>query len=272
MIYMIRMVYQLIKLWGVPMGEGIPVAYEIKAIIDETPSIRTFFFSNRLDFCPGQFVMVWVPGVDEIPMALSSDRSITVQEVGQATAALFALKTGDLLGFRGPFGNGFPDSGRTLAIAGGVGAAPLLPLAMAGQTETFLLGARTANDLLFREELGQRTRLRVATDDGSSGHHGLVTDLLASEDLAAYERICICGPEKMMHGTLGILDKKGIADHGYFSLQRYMKCGIGLCGSCCMDPDGLRVCRDGPVFRGDALLASEFGRYCRDASGRKQPV
>jgi dihydroorotate dehydrogenase electron transfer subunit len=143
---------------------------------------------------------------------------------------------------------------------------------MTGQAETFLLGARTADDLLFPEELGKRTRLRVATDDGSSGHHGLVTDLLTKEDPIAYERICVCGPEKMMHGILGILDKRGIADHGYFSLHRYMKCGIGLCGSCCMDPDGLRVCRDGPVFRGDTLLVSEFGRYCRDASGRKQPV
>jgi dihydroorotate dehydrogenase electron transfer subunit len=254
------------------MGEGIPVACEIKAITDETPSIRTFFFKRGLDFCPGQFVMVWVPGVDEIPMALSSNRSITVQKVGQATAALFALKPGNLLGLRGPFGNGFPDSGRTLAIAGGVGAAPLLPLAMAGRAETFLLGARTADDLLFREELDKRTRLHVATDDGSSGHHGLITDLLDKEDPTAYERICVCGPEKMMHGVLGILDKKGIADHGYFSLHRYMKCGIGLCGSCCMDPDGLRVCRDGPVFRGDTLLASEFGRYCRDASGRKQLI
>jgi len=254
------------------MGEGIPVAFEIKAISDETPSIRTFFFRNRLDFCPGQFVMVWVPGVDEIPMALSSDRSITVQNVGQATAALCALKPGDLLGLRGPFGNGFPATRRTLAIAGGVGAAPLLPLAMAGRVETFLLGARTVDDILFREELGKRARLHVATDDGSSGHHGLVTDLLDKEDPTAYEQICVCGPEKMMHGVLGILDKKGIADHAYFSLHRYMKCGIGLCGSCCMDPDGLRVCRDGPVFRGDTLLASEFGRYYRDASGRKQPV
>lgn len=254
------------------MTEGFPLGCEITDIIDETPSVRTLHFHEKIVFRAGQFVMVWIPGVDEIPMALSSDRSITVQNVGQATAALCTLKPGDLLGLRGPFGNGFPDSGHTLAIAGGVGAAPLLPLAIAGRAETFLLGARTADELLFQEELGKWTRLRVATDDGSSGHHGRVTDLLDKEDPTVYERICVCGPEKMMHGVLGILDKKGIADHAYFSLHRYMKCGIGLCGSCCMDPSGLRVCRDGPIFRGDTLLASEFGRYCRDASGRKQPV
>jgi len=254
------------------MTEGFPRGCEITDIIDETPSVRTLHFHEKIVFRAGQFVMVWVPGVDEIPMALSSDRSITVQNVGQATAALCALKPGDLLGLRGPFGNGFPDSGHILAIAGGVGAAPLLPLVITGRAETFLLGARTADDLLFREEIGKWTRLRVATNDGSSGHHGLVTDLLDKVDPTIYERICVCGPERMMHGVLGILDKKGIADHSYFSLHRYMKCGIGLCGSCCMDPDGLRVCRDGPIFRGDTLLASEFGRYCRDASGRKQPV
>ena len=255
-----------------PLTDGFPLVCEISDIIDETPSVRTLFFHQKIVFQAGQFVMVWVPGVDEIPMALSSDRSITVQNVGQATAALCAMKPGDMLGIRGPFGNGFPDIGHTLAIAGGVGAAPLLPLAMTGRAETFLLGARTADELLFRERLGNRTRLLIATDDGSSGHHGLVTDLLTNEDPAAYNQICVCGPERMMHAVLRMLDQEGIADHGYFSLHRYMKCGIGLCGSCCIDPDGRRVCRDGPVFRGETLLASEFGHYCRDASGSKQLI
>ncbi len=254
------------------MTEGLLLACEIEGVKRESPSVRTIFFRGQLEFRPGQFVMVWVPGIDEVPMALSSGRSITVQNVGDATAALCALGPGDQLGIRGPFGNGFPETGRVLAIAGGVGAAPLLPLAIAGRAETFLLGARTADELLFWEELGKRTRLRIATDDGSAGHHGRVTDLLAGEDPAAYDRICVCGPEKMMYAVLRMLDQAGIADHAYFSLHRYMKCGIGLCGSCCIDPDGLRVCRDGPVFRGDTLRNSEFGHYCRDASGRRQPV
>jgi dihydroorotate dehydrogenase electron transfer subunit len=254
------------------MTEGLPLACEIEEITKESPSVRTIFFRDQVEFRPGQFVMVWVPGIDEVPMALSSGRSITVQDVGEATATLCALKPGDVIGIRGPFGNGFPETGRVIAIAGGVGAAPLLPLTLTGRVETFLLGARTADELIFQVELGKRTNLRIATDDGSTGHHGRVTDLMMGEDPAGYDRICVCGPEKMMHAVLRILDLKGITDHAYFSLHRYMKCGIGLCGSCCIDPDGFRVCRDGPVFRGDSLRNSEFGHYCRDASGRRHPV
>jgi dihydroorotate dehydrogenase electron transfer subunit len=254
------------------MTEGFPRACEIREIVDETPSVRTLYFTEPLAFRAGQFVMAWVPGVDEVPMALSSACSITVQKVGEATTALCGLQEGDLLGIRGPFGNGFPDDGRILAVAGGVGAAPIRPLVIGGRVDTLLLGARSADELLFSHELSGATRLLLATDDGSAGHHGFVTDLLAQEDPARYDRICVCGPERMMHAVLCALDRLGIANRGFFSLHRYMKCGIGLCGSCCIDPAGLRVCRDGPVFGGDLLLQSEFGRYCRDASGRKHPV
>jgi dihydroorotate dehydrogenase electron transfer subunit len=254
------------------MSDGLPNACEITEIVEETPSVRTLYFREPLAFRAGQFVMVWAPGVDEVPMALSSACSITVQNVGETTAALCGMQEGDLLGIRGPFGNGFPGEGRILAIAGGVGAAPLRPLVMGGRVDTLLLGARSADELLFCHELSGATRLVLSTDDGSAGNHGFVTDLLALEDPAGYDRICVCGPERMMHAVLCNLDRLGIAGRGFFSLHRYMKCGIGLCGSCCIDPDGLRVCRDGPVFAGDLLLRSEFGRYCRDASGRKRPV
>ena len=244
----------------------------ITAVIDETPTVRTFLFTPGLSFSPGQFVMVTVPGVDEVPMGLSRGDAITVQRVGDATAALFALGPGDLLGIRGPFGNGFPVGGKTLAIAGGVGAAPLRPLAMAGSVDTFLLGARTASELLFVPELASRTRLLTATDDGSLGHQGTVVSLISDVRPEDFEAICVCGPERMMHAALHALDAAGLADRTWLSLHRYMKCGIGVCGSCCIDPDGLRVCRDGPVFRGDTLLASELGRYTRDASGRRKPA
>ncbi len=132
----------------------------ITEIVEETPSIRTFVFDRKIAARPGQFVMVWVPGVDEIPMGLSSPSSITVQKVGDATAALFAMHEGDRIGIRGPYGNGFSVSGRTLAIGGGVGgASPLLPLVAAGQVDTFLLGARTASELLFTDRIrGVRRR------------------------------------------------------------------------------------------------------------------
>jgi dihydroorotate dehydrogenase electron transfer subunit len=88
-------------------------------------------------------------------------------------------------------------------------------------------------------------------------------------DIHAYDTICVCGPERMMYSVLTRLAKDGVADRGQFSLHRYMKCGVGVCGSCCIDPGGLRVCRDGPVFSGDILLESEFGHYARDASGKR---
>jgi dihydroorotate dehydrogenase electron transfer subunit len=254
------------------MHEFSSVPVRITRIIDETPGIKTFEFSRAFSFRPGQFVMVWVPGVDEIPMALSSPWSVTVQRVGDATAALFACSEGDLLGIKGPLGNGFSVGGRTLAVAGGIGAAPLRHLAIEGSVETFLLGARTAAELPFKAEIERMTDLVVATDDGSAGHHGFVTDLLAEIDLAAYDHICVCGPEIMMRAVLRLLDEADCADRGQFSLHRYMKCGVGICGSCCIDPSGLRVCRDGPVFSGDVLLGSEFGAYTRDASGRKRPI
>lgn len=258
--------------WGVPMNERMPVPVRITAVTTETPSVRTFTFDRDFSFIPGQFVMVWIPGVDEVPMALSSASSITVQRVGEATSALFSLQEGDVIGIRGPFGNGFPEAHRVLAVAGGVGAAPLLPVIRSGGVKKCLLGARSAEELLFPRILESFTQLAFSTDDGTCGHRGFVVDLLVSDDLSQYDRIFCCGPERMMKAVLDLLVREGCPERGYFSLHRYMKCGIGICGSCAIDPEGLRVCRDGPVFRGDILQRSEFGDYSRDASGRRRPV
>jgi len=258
------------RLWGVPMADILPTPVSIARVKKETPSIQTFIFDQSFAFSPGQFVMIWVPGVDEIPMALSSENSVTVQKVGDATGALFNLVYGNKLGIRGPFGNGFTKGEKILAIAGGVGAAPLLPLARADCVMTLLLGARTETELLFVDQLDECTDVLIATDDGSLGLRGFVTMLMDDLNLGAYDRIAVCGPEVMMRAVLSKVEEKGIAHKTEFSLHRYMKCGIGVCGSCCIDPSGLRVCRDGPVFSGDKLLKSEFGHYMRDASGRKK--
>jgi len=135
---------------------------------------------------------------------------------------------------------------------------------------TLLLGARTETELLFLDQLDECTDVLIATDDGSLGHHGFVTALMDDLNLANYDRIAVCGPEVMMRSVLTRVAEKGLAHKTEFSLHRYMKCGVGVCGSCCTDPSGLRVCRDGPVFPGDILLKSEFGHYSRDASGRKK--
>ena len=259
-------------LWGAPMPDQLPLGVTITGIRQDTPAIRSFSFDQNFEFSFGQFVMVWVPGVDEVPMALSSANSITVQNVGDATAAMFRLNIGDTIGLRGPFGNGFSPGERMLAIAGGVGAAPLLPLARSDCIMTFLLGARTETELLFVDQLDECTDLQIATDDGTLGAQGFVTTLLDDLNLGAYDRIAVCGPEAMMRAVLSKVMEVGIERKCEFSLSRYMKCGVGVCGSCCIDPSGFRVCRDGPVFSGDVLVKSEFGHYMRDASGKKKTI
>ncbi len=254
-----------------------PINARITKIVDETPSTKTFFLDLTLDSKSGQFVMAWIRGVDEIPMSLSYPNAITVQKVGDATSALFKLKKGDSIGVRGPIGNGFTLSGKSiLLIAGGVGAAPLAPLAEAARDEKIrvktLLGAKTGDELLFVKRFRGAGEIQTATDDGSKGHKGPVTGLLDELDLQDYDQIYSCGPEKMMGKVLEMAKDENMVPKTQFSLQRYIKCGMGICGTCCIDPSGLRVCVDGPVFSGDILVDSEFGRYARDASGRKMKL
>lgn len=245
-----------------------PVNVIITKIVEETPTIRTFFFDTSFEPEPGQFVMAWIRGVDEIPMALSYDNAITVQKVGTATSALFELGEGDSIGIRGPFGNGFRIKGdNILLIAGGVGAAPLSPLAEKASSQGFvvttLLGAKTEEELVFRKRFEAAGKVMVATDDGTAGKHGYVTQLIDGKD---YDQIYCCGPEIMMKK---VLDKVP-PDKSQFSLHRYIKCGLGICGACCVD--GLRVCRDGPVFTGEVLKNTEFGIYRRNECGEKVKV
>ncbi len=244
-----------------------PINTTIIDIRDETPSVRSFVLDLSLDFMPGQYVMVWIRGVDEIPMSLSGSNMITVQKVGDATSALFGLGVGDTIGIRGPYGNGFDIHDPVLIVAGGVGAAPLAPLAEAagelGYDVLTLLGARTRSELLFQQRFSDAGDVLTATDDGSAGFHGRVTGLL---DGATCRHIYACGPEPMMYALLRMLNDQELKC-AWFSLHRYIKCGIGVCGACCIDPSGERACVDGPVFRGSELIGSEFGRYRRGADG-----
>lgn len=258
----------------------LPLNATIEKITEESPSVRTFFFDFQFETMePGQFVMVWVRGVDEIPMGLSRKNSITVQKVGEATSKLFELKEGDSFGLRGPLGKGFslPVRGeKILIIAGGVGAAPLSPYAeaafAAGSEVHTILGARSADDLLFEDRFAATGEVYISTDDGSKGTKGFVTDVLKKLDLSTYDRIAVCGPEIMMSSVFRALEERNALKKAEFSLHRYFKCGIGVCGACCIDKTGLRVCKDGPVFSGVQLLDSELGKYTRDASGRRVKI
>jgi dihydroorotate dehydrogenase electron transfer subunit len=232
--------------------------------------------------------MVWVRGVDEIPMSFSYRDGITVQSVGEATEALFRLGGGDSVGLRGPLGNGFSLSlasnsedpisedpisvGHILLIGGGVGSAPLAFLGEVaygrGAEVTSLMGFRCREDVIFEERFEGIGDLIITTDDGSFGIPGRASAGLDRLDLGDFDQIYICGPELMM---LDVIKRcHGFLEKIQASINRYIKCGIGVCGSCCLDPSGLRVCADGPVFRADVLVKSELGRYRRGASGERE--
>lgn len=259
---------------------GLPKNARIIGIKDEAKNgKRTLFFDVSFEnVLPGHFCMAWVRGVDEIPLGCSYVNGITFQTVGSATQALFELKVGDSIGLRGPLGHPFtlPAAGERVSIvSGGIGAAPLAPLAEKaadiGASVTVILGARSESDLIFEERFGKTGAVLLTTDDGSKGRKGFVTDVLAELDLETFDRIYVCGPEMMMKFVMKILIEKDALSKAEFSMERYFKCGIGVCGSCCIDTLGVRVCRDGPVFKAETLVDSEFGNYHRDASGKRVP-
>ncbi len=250
----------------------------------ESPTVKTLVFDDTecAEAEPGQFLMVWIPGTDEVPFSIldANNRSVSiaVKRVGDATAALHDKNRGELVGVRGPFGNNFTlKDGRLLLVSGGTGAAPMVFLAKKLLSNAakvmFLTGAQTKDELLFREKLeehsmAKRMKIVWTTEDGSYGVRGLVTtqldSILTKED---YDMVYTCGPEAMMQETYTAAQKYGVPIEA--SLERLMRCAIGICGSCVLGR--YRVCKDGPVFRGDMLLEvrEEFGISKRDFDGRK---
>jgi len=258
-----------------------PTIVEIEEVVEETPTIKTLMFTFEKAARPAQFVMVWLPGIDEVPMSLSylegSKKGITVADAGDATKALCSLGNGDRIGIRGPFGNFLEASPSTLVVAGGVGMAPLIGLVEKGRAEvkdiSVILGAGTKAELLFTERVERcGASLEICTDDGSMGFHGFTTDRLESlliDERRNFTSICTCGPEIMIQKVARIGQMFSIPV--YASVERIMKCGIGLCDACSLD--GKLVCRDGPVFSGDLLLGlPSFGKYKRDHCGKKVPL
>ena len=260
----------------------------IIGVKDETPTIKSITFQDRLSASasPGQFVMVWIPGVDEIPMSLSTINpkediaAITVGKVGEATDKLHKMKVGDIIGLRVPFGNGYTvtRTRNVMIVGGGTGLASLAPLTekIAAQPRhkvTLLLGAKTCNELLFLERMKTvlskgNGRMVVTTEDGSYGEKGLVTEplerLLAAEK---FDVVYACGSEQMVSRVFFLTEHYGVPFQA--SLERLMRCAIGLCGTCVIGR--FRVCRDGPVFSEDQLreVKSEFGHFRRGFDGRK---
>jgi NAD(P)H-flavin reductase len=216
--------------------------------------------------------MLYVFGVGEVPISISGDPrdrsrlAHTVRAVGAVSRKICSLKKGDMLGVRGPYGSHWPvaeSPDKDLIItAGGIGLAPLRPVLyqVLTQRESFrkvilLYGARRPQDILYPRELERwqlaGVEVRVTVDrsaPGWTGHVGVVTALIPRLTIDWPNAVAmICGPEVMMRFTIAELDRLGVTDDRIFiSMERNMKCGIGLCGHCQFGPSF--ICQDGPVF------------------------
>jgi dihydroorotate dehydrogenase electron transfer subunit len=229
--------------------------------------------------------MLWLPNVDEKPISLASPDplTLTVARVGPFSTALHDCRIGDYLGWRGPFGRPFHLQPKKPAIlvGGGYGSAPLHFLAthaladgIPAERISVALGARRQDYLVFVDRFRALNLVPlVATDDGSIGHKGYVTDIVAkllqTDQLESSPVIYGCGPEGMLVALYNIARRWSL--EAQLSVERYMKCGFGLCGQCAID--GLLVCLDGPVLTVDQLDGvQDFGRFQRSTTGRRMPV
>jgi dihydroorotate dehydrogenase electron transfer subunit len=223
---------------------------------------------------PGQFVMIWLPGVNEKPYVLSHrDKErfgITVYRRGTFSKGLCDLQPGARVGFRGPYGRGFSeieDSPESVIIGGGCGMASLSLLKERLPHSTMLQGSPTADDLLYRDRFPNQI---IYTDDGSAGRKGFPTEWLEQaieEDRV--RRVFTCGPEVLMAKVVHLCLTKGVPCQA--AMERHMKCGIGVCGQC--ECDGRLVCREGPVFSAEELSQMpSFGAVRRDKTGKVIPI
>jgi dihydroorotate dehydrogenase electron transfer subunit len=259
---------------------------QIEEIISETPTVKTLVFKDRLSYFakPGQFLMIWIPRIEEIPMSVMINSkegyaAVTIRKFGVGSTALFDRKKGDPIGLRGPYGNRFilrKKYRKILIIGGGTGLVPLLRLLSFASKEklrsTIVMGAKTKAEVFFEKVTrniirGNNSSLLVCTDDGSYGIKGTTVTLMGKlvRD-ESFDCVYTCGPELMMKAVLDISNQNSIPVQA--SLERYMKCGVGICGSCCLDSS--LVCQDGTIFDGRQLSKMlDFGFSYRDKDGQK---
>jgi dihydroorotate dehydrogenase electron transfer subunit len=252
-----------------------PVSNRVKRVVEESGEVKTIFLEDIIPGAtPGQFVMVWLPGVDEKPFALSymnAEAAITVQRKGRFTDKIFKLRKGEYIGVRGPYGNGFDVDicRKPCIIAGGIGIAPLAPLAekLAKKKPVVIMGAASSRKLLFGRRMEKVGKVEYATDDGSCGKKCFASDLLEGVIRGeGVDAVYGCGPELMLKKVFEVCRKNKVECQ--LSLERYMHCGFGVCGSCTID--GFRVCSDGPVFSSEQLSKmKEFGKFARLKYGKK---
>jgi len=236
----------------------------------QTPTVVTLFFKWDQKVLPGQFIMVWAPGVGEVPMSLShtdGEKGITIKSYGPTTEAIIKTKKDEYIFFRGPYGKPFVQShGKKLIIGGGSGMASLRPLI--DMDSYGVISARNKSEILF-PSLFSLGKAVIMTDDGTAGKKGYPVDALKEMDLNKFDMIYVCGPEMMLNTVFQYIRDKGCKAE--FSLERLMKCGIGVCDSCSIS--GFQLCRDGPVFDLNTLNnMEEFGRWKLTESGRRVKI
>jgi NAD(P)H-flavin reductase len=257
----------------------VPEPWRIQRVRRETHDTFTLEMKpadgrRELPFSPGQFNMLYVFGVGEVPISISGDPGRTetmvhtTRAVGFVTQAMARLRRGGVLGLRGPFGSPWPvddfEGSDLVVVAGGIGLAPLRSalyrvLARRGDygRVVLLYGARTPSDILYLKELEEwRGRfdleVQVTVDRAEgvwNGNVGVVTQLISRASFDAASTVAmVCGPEIMMRFTVAELAKRGVsAGNIFISIERNMKCAVGFCGHCQFGPTF--ICKDGPVFR-----------------------
>ena len=251
---------------------------KIESIIEHSPKIKSFYLRNQRiakAYKPGMFIILWLPDNDFLPMSISKVEGnkieITIEKVGEGTSALFEMGEGDYLGIRGPFGNSwnYEDATNILIVGGGMGIAALTSLIeplKANKKNVFVaIGAKDEASLIFADRLIDLIpNTLCTTDDGSFGKKCYVTDPI--KDILKKEKIDLiltCGPEVMMKKVFDIAEVNGVPIQA--SLERKMKCGVGLCGSCCIGEDNnISVCKEGPIFNSSQLKSfPQFGTYTK---------
>ncbi len=273
-----------------------PIHAKIVKIVDENPTTKTLWLKeigqNTISKTskPGQYVMIWVwkpdltkrsaEAQDNIPMSVSdwdkNNFAMTIKKMGPTTAELFRYKKGMKLGITGPLGNSFKLRGkRILIISGGIGLAPLYPLGKLAKNRGIevytVLGAKTKSEHLMVGQVRKFSKkVYITTDDGTYGTKGFATDVLDKVFKSVkIDQIYTCGPEMMMSKILQIAHHHKIG--AQFSLERYMHCGVGICGLCTID--GYWVCNDGPIFSSNQLRkVKDFGKRCRKPDGRYKKI
>jgi len=256
----------------------LPQPYRVQRMRPEIPDTFTLELEpadgNEVPpFATGQFNMLYVFGVGEIPVSISGDPAKrkplihTTRAVGTVSRAMRELKPDDVIGVRGPFGSHWPIErvmGKDIVIvAGGIGLAPLRSVMyqIVAQREkyskvTLLYGARTPEEILYRKEVEHwrshfDLEVYVTVDRATGtwrGSVGVVTRLIPRAPFDPQNTIAlVCGPEIMMRFSAAELEKRGVAvDNIFVSMERNMKCAVGFCGHCQYGPDF--VCKDGPIF------------------------